>query len=339
MSKITVKVVGLSFRPTQVVLKPNYKVKLIKEPDNKYDPQAVKVQDYFGNMLGYIGKNDPFRPTVLEAKEPVELKVVRANYHQEGDKKLWSTVNVGDLVQLWLEAEGPKVDKTTFKEIVSYTGESVMWSEFLHSCLDMEDNILLGGSSYATLINGSADFSTIAKNYAKDRGLKTEDVIAFWDSKRDLAGDYGTAVHSALEHYGRFEPILGHELALPTQPHALEVVKAFLEVSTFDNCVVEPLITDVQMGMSGWIDLLRFVGDPRDRVVRIEDFKTIDAEGAKLTKKLKEYAFQLRFYGTILLNWGYKIDKLVIWHWRDGRWQPYFQDFEPIKEYLRKEIS
>ena len=334
MSKMIVKVVGLSFRPTQVELKPNYKVKLIPEPDNKYDPNAVKVQDYYGNMLGYIGKDDPFRPIVLSAGKPVELKVSRANYHQEGDKELWKTVKVGDLVQLWLEAEAPKVDKATFKEVMSFTGEKVMWSEFLHSCLDMEDNVLLGGSSYATLVGGQTDFSAIAKTFAKSRGFKTEDVLALWDSKRDLAGDYGTAIHSALEHYGRFEPIFGHEMALPTQPHALEAVKAFLDISNFKDCIVEPLVTDVQMGMSGWIDLLRFTGE---KTVRVEDFKTIDATGPKLMKKLKEYAFQLNFYGTILVNFGYTVEKIVIWHWNNGMWQPYYQEFEPIKEYLRKE--
>ena len=105
MAKCTIKVVGLSFRPIQVELKPNYTVKLVKEPTNKFDPEAVRVEDLAGNHLGYVGKNDPYRPTVLKATEPVEVKVKIAKYCKETDTGLWKTVAVGDLIQLWLEAE------------------------------------------------------------------------------------------------------------------------------------------------------------------------------------------------------------------------------------------
>ena len=144
MAKVTIKVVGLSFRPVQVELKPNYTVKLVKEPDNQYDSDAVRVEDLAGNLLGYVGKADPYRDTVLSATEPVEVKVKLANYYKEGDDKLWKTVAVGDLVQLWLEAEVASLQDETFKQVTSLTGEEVQWSEYHHKCLDLEGNTLLG---------------------------------------------------------------------------------------------------------------------------------------------------------------------------------------------------
>lgn len=330
MAKDIVKVVGLSFRAVKVVLKPHYTVRLIKEPDNKYDPDAVKVQDIAGNLLGYIGKNDPYRPIVLAADKPIEVKVKRANYFSEGDKKLWDKVMAGDLVQLWLEVEVATIQDSTFEKVTSFTGENVQWSEHHHSCLDLEGNKLLGGSSYMKQVVGG-NFDTIAKDYAIKHNLKKQDVLDHWASLMNVAGSYGTAIHKAMEHYAKFEPIVGHEDALPRQKHTRHIVEKFLQVSDMKNCIIEPLITDVKMGMSGWIDLLRVING---KTVWIEDYKTAECDPVKWKKKLKEYVHQLNFYGTILTNFGYTIEKLIIWHWTGDQWEADVLVFIPIEEYL-----
>lgn len=330
-----VKVVGLSFRHNKTLLKPNDTVKLIKEPDNKYDPNAVKVQDTAGNMLGYVGKNDPYREVVLNASEPVEVKVKLANYYKEGDDKLWKTVAVGDLVQLWLEAEVTSLQDNTFEKITSLTGEEVQWSEHHHKCLDLDGNTLMGGSTYAKQF-GFDNFSNLAVKYAQANNLHEDDVLLYWDSMMKTAGAYGTAIHKALEHYAKFAPTMGHDKALPRNQHTREVVEQFLAVSNTDNCIIEPLITDVEMGMSGWIDLLRFIGEPKDRIVTIEDYKTTETTPTKWKSKMKEYEHQLRFYGTILYNFGYTIEGLVIWHWLGTHWEKHVIPFVPVKEYISK---
>lgn len=332
MAKQTIKVVGLSFRQVKVQLKPNYTVRLVPEPDNKYDPEAVMVQDTYGNMLGYIGKGDPYRPTVLASEEPLEARIKLVRYHEETDNKLWKNVEVGDMVQLWLEVEVPSIKDTTFTKVTSFTGEEVQWSEYHHECLDLEGNILVGGSAYMKQMVGSMNGS-IATNYAKKHDLKKEDVVNFWNSMQEIAGQYGTSIHKALEHYAKYEPIVGHELALPRNLHLKEAVEKFLQVSDMKNCVIEPLITDARMGMSGWIDLLRVVGE---KTVWIEDYKTAEADPVKWKKKLKEYSHQLNYYGTILLNFGYKVEKLVVWHWTGELWEADEIVFKPIAEYVRE---
>jgi len=207
-----------------------------------------------------------------------------------------------------------------------------MWSEFHHICLDMQGNKLLGGSTYAKEKVGVRSFDAIAQNYAKANGMDKQVVLDYWDSLKNVAGDYGTSIHKAMEHYGIYEPIVGHEMALPRQRHLKNVVENFLLRSDMKNCKVEPLITDVEMGMSGWIDLLRVVGEKK---VWIEDYKTAEADQAKFKTKLKEYVHQLNYYGTILANHGWTVEKIIIWHWYDGNWTAYTYMFTPVQEYLR----
>lgn len=340
MTETEVKVVGLSFRRVTKKLKQGDRVKLVPEPDNKYDPNALAIYSLDGEHLGYVGKKDPLRLRMLaKAKqEELTLPVLVANYYKEGEEKLWDKVQEGDLVQLWLRALSlTPVNDTTFQQLTSFTGEDVLWSEYLHICTDLKGNELLGGSTYASQFEKDFDSENIAKAWAKKNELKTEDVLAYWKSLGDLSTDYGTSIHRALEHYSKYFKLVGHEKALPRQTHLREAVKEFLKVSSFDNCVAEPLITDVERGMSGWIDNLRFIGE---KEVIIEDYKTNTFNekkdyASKWPPKLKHYKRQFDFYGTILENKGYTIRGHVCWHWHEGKWDKHALKFDKVKEYAR----
>ena len=344
MTETEVKVVGLSFRQVTTQLKQGDRVKLVPEPNNKYDTNALAIHSLGGEHLGYVGKKDPLRLRMLAKakKEELTLPVLIANYYKEGDDKLWDNVQEGDMVQLWLRAiSKTPVDDTSFVEMTSFTGEQVMWSESLHICTDLKGNELLGGSTYASQFEKDFDKESIAKAFAKKNDLKTEDVLNYWESLADLSTDYGTSIHTALEHYSKALKVFGHDKALPRQTHLRKAVKAFLDVSNFDNCLAEPLITDVEKGMSGWIDNLRFVGE---REVIVEDYKTNTFNerrdyASKWPPKLKHYHRQLNYYGTILENKGYKVKGLVVWHWNDGQWDRHPLEFKAVKEYSRGEMG
>lgn len=334
-----IKVVGLSFRRVTEQLKSGDKVQIVPEPTNKFDPNALAVQTQAGAMLGYVGKKDPLRQTLLELanKGPVLLNVLIAAYHAAGDDKLWEKVQVGDLVQLWLEPTKTMRTDNLFVPITSFTGDKVLWSEFLHVCTDLEGNSLLGGSTYAKQFENEFNAEMIAQKYAKKNGYETADVLAYWESMGQVSMDYGTAIHKALEHYARNYKIFGHEESLPRQPHLKAAVESFLEVANFTNCEAEPLITDVEKGMSGWIDLLRYVGNKQ---VIIEDYKTNTFKPgdypAKWNKSLAIYRKQLNYYGTILQNHGYTVEAQVVWHYHEGKWDRHASDFTPVVEYLRE---
>jgi len=335
-----VKAVGLSFRHVKEQLKANDKVKLVPEPTNKYDPNALSIQTLDGEMLGYVGKKDKLRTKILKKalKEEVTLPVIVANYYKEGDDKLWDSVEEGDLVQLWLRAYSKTpVDDDSFVEVESLTGEKVLWSEYLHVCTDLKGNELMGGSTYASLNEKDFDSERIAKAWAKKNDLETEAVLDYWNDLSQISMDYGTAVHKAMELYCKHHKIMGHEESLPRVPHLREAVKSYLKVSDFKNCVAEPLITDTEMGMSGWIDTLRYTSP---KTVIIEDFKTNTFKDdksyyAKWPGKLQGYKRQMDFYGTILENWGYKVENTIVWHWHEGKWNKHELRFNRIKEYSR----
>jgi hypothetical protein len=333
-----VKVVGLSFRHIKNKLEVGDKVKLVPEPTNKYDPNALSIQTLSGELVGYVGKSDRLRSKILKraSSEEVTLPILVANYYKDGEDKLWESVEEGDLVQLWLRAYSLAPIEDSFTEIESFTGEKVRWSEYLHICTDLKGNELIGGSTYASKFEKGFDSERIAKAYAKKNGLDEIELKEYWKSLGDTANNYGTSIHKALEHYNKFNKPFGAE-ALPRVPHLREVVKQFLAVSNFNNCVAEPLITDTEKGMSGWVDNLRFL-DKKNVVV--EDYKTNTfkddaAYYSKWASKLDYYKKQLDYYGTILENHGYTVASLVIWHWHKGKWDKHELKFDKIKEYSR----
>ncbi len=335
-----VKVVGLSFRHSKTAFKPNDKVKLVPEPTNKFDPNALAVQSLDGEMLGYVGKADKLRSKMLKRAqtEDVLLPVLVANYYKEGEDKLWSSIEEGDIYQLWLRAYSKTpLDDDSFVKIKSFTGEDVLWSERDHICTDLAGNELMGGSTYASLIEKEFDSTKVAKAYAKKHDLDVDDVLDYWNDLGQISMDYGTAIHKAMEIYSKHRIKIGRFAGVPRVPHLKDAVMRFLEVSNFDNCLAEPLITDVEMGMSGWVDNLRFLDD---KTVVVEDFKTNTFQDdkayfSKWEPKLEMYKRQLDFYGTILENHGYKVASTIVWHWHKGKWNMHELGYTRISNYSR----
>ena len=341
MHSTEVKAVGLSFRRVTVELKPGDRVKLVPEPTNKFDANALAIQTLDGEMLGYVGKKDKMRSKVLKKAQnkEVTMPVLVANYYKEGDDKLWDSVEPGDLTQLWLRAYSKTpLDDDSFVEIESFTGEKVLWSEYLHICTDLKGNELMGGSTYASMGEPEFDSERIAKAWAKKNDYKTEEVLDYWNDLKLISQEYGTSVHRAMELYCKHWKKIGHEEALPRVPHLRDAVKQYLRVSDFKNCIAEPLITDVEKGMSGWIDTLRFVDK---KTVIIEDFKTNTfkddkAYHSKWPGKLKNYKRQMQYYQTILENHGYTVTGLVVWHFHQGKWNRHELEPGSISEYRNK---
>ena len=61
MNATEIKAVGLSFRHVTEPLQPGDRVKLVPEPTNKYDVNAVAIQTLGGEFLGYVAKKDKLR--------------------------------------------------------------------------------------------------------------------------------------------------------------------------------------------------------------------------------------------------------------------------------------
>lgn len=59
MSKIYFTIAGTSHHHGQKFIEPKMKVKLVKEPDNEYDKEAIKVEMPGLGLIGYVA-NSPY---------------------------------------------------------------------------------------------------------------------------------------------------------------------------------------------------------------------------------------------------------------------------------------
>lgn len=57
MNKIYFTITGTSYKFGQEFFKPNMKVKLIKEPDNEYDKEAIRVEMEGLGPVGYVANS------------------------------------------------------------------------------------------------------------------------------------------------------------------------------------------------------------------------------------------------------------------------------------------
>ena len=67
------KVAGVSFCKTVVeTLDPDQILKLEKDPDNKYDPNAIKILNSDGKMVGFVPKQ--FNQSILKKFDKISTK-------------------------------------------------------------------------------------------------------------------------------------------------------------------------------------------------------------------------------------------------------------------------
>lgn len=209
-------------------------------------------------------------------------------------------------------------------KMVTFTGEEVLYDEHQHTYYDLDGNKLLSGSYYAgkqsTPFNKDGALIGSSKKYGVDK----DELGVVWDLLGDVSKHYGNAIHSALELYHNHS-MLGDKVAkgkeeevnyaLSKIPHIQHCVLEFVKTYGTD-AIMEVLVSDVKNKMAGRIDRL-VVLDRDKKVCRVGDFKT----NYNLTdKKLLEYQHQLSYYAHMLMNHGWTVQGLDIYHYSDS-WQ------------------
>lgn len=333
MARGIVKVVGLSFRNVRTELKPNYKVNLLPEPDNKYDPLAVVVKDTNGETLGYVGKDDPYRAVVLSATKPLQAKVLRANYYAEGEKGLWDTVKVGDLVQLWLEVESDIYDEAPVDKGVlleAFVGGSIWYNDATHSYYNDAGEKYLSGSEYAKQFDKPFNAEMIAGVMAKKvDGVTAQQIQDVWELNAKVSRDFGTALHGAMELYEAHRDVcelLDKQYHIHSHPVIKNAVESFYVRHKDETAKQEVLVVSQHRKWAGRIDRLLIV-DEKKKICRVQDYKT----NADIEKHLPIYWKQLNFYGQILADAGWTVDGLDIFHY-NGTWKEYEVVFVGVKD-------
>jgi len=195
-------------------------------------------------------------------------------------------------------------------------------SDHKYVAKDKNDKLIKELISVTTLIGNyfpKFDADLMAPKVAVKRGLSVEQIKAEWKQAGEEASRYGTRVHEYLEDLIRgVKPRNIPENDKETKVFGYAAQLARKIKSRFTDFKPEKIVSDVQLGIAGTIDLL--CRDPRgDGSVVILDWKTnkqirmIDQFGKKgfgpvahvEDCEFGHYSLQLNLYEFILKHAGY----------------------------------
>jgi hypothetical protein len=203
----------------------------------------------------------------------------------------------------------------------------------------------IGGSTFAGRYKTKFPKELIADKTAKKFDLPPQTVIDMWEKNGEASSSLGTAIHAALELYGKYLPtsmkIKGsNESVLHKNPLLTPIVEGFYTGREKENARYEVFVADAEKKFCGFIDRLLIV-DPEKKIVRVQDYKTnpdihkketvlAPFKGVVEDSSLGVYWLQLSFYAYILIKHGYTVEGLDIFNYDGREWGTYQSDVIPI---------
>lgn len=270
----------------------------------KYKISAVIPVAQFANL----------QPSIEIEAETFEAAQARVMPHIE---KLWAQYGEKPLVS---------VQPNATKRLEAYIGGEIDYDEVNH-IYSWNGEVYQSGSQYAKQFEKPFDAQAIAKKMATKYKVSPDEIATMWQLKARTSREFGTALHSALELYGRFSALataLERDTALHDHPVIKKAVQAFYKGREAEEAEYEVLVVDHKNKRAGRIDrLLRTSGELKGGLVeplfQVQDFKC----NAIIDKaKLAVYWKQLEFYSGILEANHIKTRPPVIFHY-DGTWHEY----------------
>lgn len=259
-------------------------------------------------------------PTVQYGNIMPEIEIEGENM---AELKAQATTHIEELWQQYGERPLTNNSKSGI-EIESFTGEKLLYDDHAHTYYDMDGNKLQSGSYYASSQVKPFNKDGALIGSSKKHGVNKDELSNVWDLLGDVSKYYGSSIHAALDLYHKHSKLgekvassNGDEInyALSKLPHVREIVQSFVDTYGVD-AETEVLVTDVKNKMAGQIDRLAIL-DKKKKVCRIGDFKT---NHTLTPKKLEEYQHQLSFYAHILINHGWTVEGLDIYHFDGNEW-------------------
>ena len=211
-------------------------------------------------------------------------------------------------------------------ELISFTGDTILYDESGHRYLDKEGNVFLSGSKYAESVSPKFNKGVILPKTAMAWGVNAEELDAVWGINGKVATEYGSSIHLALENWFKYGEMgakiaeakeLPFNYVLPKNDHIRSVVELFVSTFGLNGALSELLITDTKAMRAGRIDLLEVL-DKDKKVCRVGDYKT-NKELDK--KKILQYQHQMSFYAHILIASGWTVEGLDIYHYNGDVWE------------------
>lgn len=199
---------------------------------------------------------------------------------------------------------------------------------------------LMGATTFLKKFVKEFDSRAIAQTCEKSWGIPAAEIESLWEGNKNLATDFGSVVHKALEHYFESKDAgFDDDKAMPKHPILKGIITSFLEASTKDKGKImsEVFVTDIKNDRCGQIDRL-LVLDEKKKICRIQDYKVnvgseevsnknkLLAPYDKLpANKLSKYQLQLNYYAQILESAGWTVQGLDVYVYED-EWKIYTLD-------------
>lgn len=323
LTKYHSKLVGVSFDGRQDVigeLVGDEALRFRREPDNEYDKNAVAVDVLAG---GNIEQKGEWLPVGYIAKDKnIELaKVLDDNKHASivlkeitgGGEKAYG-------VNVEIEYEKPQIVQTgTTKREKDLFGNEIDYDTANH-VYSWKGEVYESGSQYAKKFEKPFDLQVISDKMGKKYGVNASDIRAMWELNGHTSMEFGTAIHSALELYGKYRGlaiVLERDSALHSHPVIRKAVQSFYDGRENERALYEVLVVDHANKRAGRIDRLLVNGE---NDYTVQDFK---CNAEMKPDKLKVYWEQLGFYGAIIEANGGNAAPPQIFHY-NGQWTEYY---------------
>lgn len=251
-----------------------------------------------------------------------------------------------------LDESTPQITTTVKLESFNEPGVFVDFDPIEH-VYTYEGKKLESASGYTAKYGSKFAGEAIAAKCEKSWGVKKKDILAMWEGNRDVAADFGTALHKALEHYFNFKS-MGETImentdkeenpALPNHPFLREIIDDFELLPLEEGELVnEVFLTDIKNMRCGFADRLMIL-DKKKKVCRVQDYKiNVDAEEESSKHKLKapynelpknkisKYQVQMSFYADLLEKSGWTVEGLDVFVYED-KWTFYELEVLDIKK-------
>lgn len=246
------------------------------------------------------------------------------------------------------EAAPQQAEVKVVEMVSTLTPGKALFNETAHTYTTLDGKPLLSGSKFAHQFQHPFDREGNLARMEEKFGIASEDIAELWQMKADVSTGFGTALHGALEMYGKFKDI-GEKLgankkpavntALHDHPILQKIVEEFYKGREKEVALYEEFVMDEAEGLCGQLDRVLIV-DKDKKICRVQDFKTnanVEKKGfnGKLLRPfddlkdtpLSGYWIQLSFYAYILQKHGWKVEALDVFAYND-KWTTYTR--EPI---------
>lgn len=243
--KYNSKLVGVTFEGRQAVistLKGDEPLRVRREADNEYDPNAVAVDVKVGEELlpiGYIAKDKNLEiAKSLDAGIPVEIKLASLTggngksfgvnielQYQEAPKTATVAKPVTDVKTVEKPTKAQMQSVLAYlTQVVDASGVKKTVEPKMYNSVLIGQNIAieeveghkrlegyLSGSKFPEQFFAPFDEEQILEAMVKKYGVKKEDLLAMWAINSDVSTNFGNSIHYAMENYDK-NHVLGEKV-------------------------------------------------------------------------------------------------------------------------------